>query len=141
MFCFSVFGIICCYHGNAQSRHCPKMCHAQLHFNVNMYAKFDLKCISPSIFGIICRYHGNTLSSTVKKYVLHNYTIRPPCVPKFHFKCLKKCGSSSNPQSFPHFLALICCYHGNAHFHHCQRMYLTHHLTANMWAKFYSKCF
>ena len=48
------------------SRHCPKMCHAQLHFNVNMYAKFDLKCLSPSIFGIICRYHGNTLSSTVK---------------------------------------------------------------------------
>ena len=42
------------------SRHCPKMCHAQLHFNVNMYAKFYLKCISPSIFGIICHYHGNT---------------------------------------------------------------------------------
>ena len=56
------------------SRHCPKMCHAQLHFSVNMYAKFDLKCISPSIFGIICHYHGNTLSSTVKKCVLHNCT-------------------------------------------------------------------
>ena len=64
------------------SRHCPKMCHAQLHFNVNMYAKFYLKCISPSILGIICCYHGNTLSSTVKKCVLH-YTIRPPCVPNF----------------------------------------------------------
>ena len=106
--CFfpSIVGIIYCYHGNTFfpilkkvsctstpqgqhvnpislncfSRHCPKMCHA--HFNVNMYAKFDLKCISPSIY-------GNTLSSTVKKCVLHNYTIRPPCVPNFTFKCLK----------------------------------------------------
>ena len=65
------------------SRPYPKMCHAQLHFNVNMYAKFDLKCISPSIFGIICRFHGNTLSSTVKKCILHNYTIQLSCVPNF----------------------------------------------------------
>ena len=63
--------------------HCPKMCPTHLHFNVNMHAKFNFKCISPSIFGIICRYHGNTLSSTIKKCVLHNYTIRPPCVPNF----------------------------------------------------------
>ena len=69
MFCFSVFGIIGCYllPWQRTSRHCPKMCHAQLHFNVNMYAKFDSKCISPSSFGIICRNYGNTLSSTVKK--------------------------------------------------------------------------
>ena len=72
------------------SRHCPKMCHAQLHFKrQHVCQNLIWNAFPPQFFGIICHYHGNTLSSTVKKCVLHNYTIRPPCVPNFTFKCLK----------------------------------------------------
>ena len=46
--------------------HCPKICHAHLHFKANMCAIFNLKMLFPTISGIICRYHGNTLSFTVE---------------------------------------------------------------------------
>ena len=83
MFCFSVFGIIRCYHGNAHPATVPKCVMHSYTSAWTCMPNLIWNAFPPQFFGIICRYHGNTLSSTVKKCVLHNCTIRPPCVPNF----------------------------------------------------------
>ena len=99
------------------------MCHAQLHFNVNMYAKFDLKCISPSIFGIICHYHGNTLSCHCRNSAFCTSTpYEANMWAKFHFKCVKNWGSSSwSARVFPPFSCHNMLLPWQHTFCHCQK--------------------
>ena len=89
MFCFSVFGIICRYHGNTHSATVPK---CVLHIYTSKRTcvpSLIWKCLFPSIVGI-CRYHGNTFSPILKK-VSCTSTPQGQHVNPISFELLVKC--------------------------------------------------
>ena len=94
--------------------HCQKMCIAHVHFKTKVCAKINPKTSFPTSFGIICRYHGNAHSTTVKKFVLHIYTLRPKVCAKINLKT-----------PFPTIFGIMCRYHGNAHSTKSKNMYCT----------------
>ena len=90
IFCFSVFGIICCYHGNTHSATVPK---CVLHIYTSKRTcvpSLIWKCFFPSIVGIICRYHGNTFFPILKK-VSCTSTPQGQHVNPISFELLVKC--------------------------------------------------
>ena len=105
MFCFSFFGIICCYHGNTLC-HCPKICPTHLHFKANMCAKFNLKMLFPLNCWHMLLPWQHIFPHSSKSF-LHIYTSSPTCKPNFfwiacEFFCLS-------------VFWIINCYHGNTH--------------------------
>ena len=91
MCCFSVFGIICRYHGNTHSATVPK---CVLHIYTSKRTcvpSLIWKCFFPSIVGIICRYHGNTFSPILKKFLAHLHLKVSWHVNPISFELLVKC--------------------------------------------------
>ena len=106
MFCFSVFGIICRYHGNTHSATVPK---CVLHIYTSKRT-----CVPSLIWKVI--FPPQLLAYVVTmathfspflKSFLHIYTSRPTCKPNFFWiACEMFCFS---------VFGMIRCYHGNAH--------------------------
>ena len=94
--------------------------------SVKNWGSSSRRKIFPHFLPIICRYHGNALFATAVTMATHflplSKNVSCTSTPQDKHLCqiswesVKNWGSSSRRKIFPHFLPIICRYHGNALF-------------------------